>query len=66
MSIDLLFGCIHYLFYFLYLFSFLFAGCFDPEKTVSGVGWLKALRETKEFGVGSFVYRKRRPFNPGR
>eukprot|EP00008_Paramoeba_atlantica_P006976 CAMPEP_0201488660 /NCGR_PEP_ID=MMETSP0151_2-20130828/19299_1 /ASSEMBLY_ACC=CAM_ASM_000257 /TAXON_ID=200890 /ORGANISM="Paramoeba atlantica, Strain 621/1 / CCAP 1560/9" /LENGTH=538 /DNA_ID=CAMNT_0047873993 /DNA_START=43 /DNA_END=1659 /DNA_ORIENTATION=- len=41
-------------------------GLFDPTETAAGVGWLRALRETKEFGVGSFVYRRRRPFHPAR
>ena len=39
---------------------------FDAVQTSDGVGWLRALRETKDFGVDSFVYRRRRPFHPQR
>ena len=39
---------------------------FNPVKTIEGIGWLRALRETKEYGVGSFVFHRRRPFHPGR
>ena len=41
-------------------------GRFDAVKTAAGIGWLKALRETNDFGVNSFVYRRRRPFHPAR
>lgn len=44
---------------------------FDFEKASQGAGWIKELNEehtpeTEEFGISSFVYRRRRPFHPER
>ncbi|KAL9653243.1 hypothetical protein ABK040_010950 [Willaertia magna] len=41
---------------------------FDFDKAASNPGWLKEIRgthvpETKEYGISSFVYRRRKPFN---
>ncbi|WPK11681.1 GTP-binding protein [Lysinibacillus louembei] len=44
---------------------------FDFDKASQGAGWIKELNEehvpeTEEYGISSFVYRRRRPFHPQR
>jgi len=46
-------------------------GLFDFEKASQAAGWIKELNEehtpeTEEFGISSFVYRRRKPFHPER
>ncbi|SEN75287.1 GTP-binding protein [Lihuaxuella thermophila] len=47
-------------------------GLFDFEKASQSAGWLQELQkgehtpETEEYGISSFVYRRRRPFHPER
>lgn len=46
-------------------------GLFDMEKASASAGWLQELNrehrpETEAFGIGSFVFRARRPFHPQR
>ncbi|RSD25903.1 GTP-binding protein [Mesobacillus subterraneus] len=46
-------------------------GLFDFEEASQGAGWIKELNEehipeTEEYGISSFVYRRKRPFHPER
>ncbi|HZG86890.1 GTP-binding protein [Paenibacillus sp.] len=50
----------------------LHTGLFDFESASRSAGWIRELNapahtpETEEYGIGSFVYRRRRPFHPKR
>jgi len=51
--------------------SLIDTGRFDPARARMAAGWQKALAgehvpESEEFGIGSFVWRARRPLHPGR
>ncbi|WP_078379296.1 GTP-binding protein [Sutcliffiella halmapala] len=53
------------------LHSILHTNLFDFEKASQGAGWIKELNEehipeTEEYGISSFVYRRRKPFHPER
>ena len=46
-------------------------GIFDFEKAEASAGWIKELEnehipETEEYGIGSFVFRRKEPFHPER
>lgn len=47
-------------------------GLFDFERASTSAGWIKELEkeshtpETEEYGISSFVFRRREPFHPGR
>ena len=46
-------------------------GLFDFEKAEASAGWIKELEnehvpETEEYGIGSFVFRSKKPFHPER
>ncbi|MBY0123706.1 GTP-binding protein [Bacillus sp. S/N-304-OC-R1] len=62
--IDSIFGCVE-------LNEILDTNLFDFEEASQGAGWMKELNEehipeTEEYGISSFVYRRRRPFHPER
>ncbi|MEL6485334.1 MAG: GTP-binding protein, partial [Bacteroidota bacterium] len=50
----------------------LHTGLFDFEEAEQSAGWIEELKkeehtpETEEYGIGSFVYRSKRPFDPDR
>ncbi|RXK86020.1 GTP-binding protein [Filimonas effusa] len=54
------------------LHDILHTGLFDFETTSQSAGWIEELNkayhtpETEEYGIGSFVFRSRRPFHPER
>lgn len=53
------------------LSNILNTGLFDFDKASQGAGWIKELNEehtpeTEEYGISSFVYKRRRPFHPER
>ncbi len=46
-------------------------GLFDYEKAEASAGWIKELEnehtpETEEYGIGSFVFKSKKPFHPDR
>lgn len=46
-------------------------GLFDYEKAEASAGWIKELEnehtpETQEYGIGSFVFKSKKPFHPDR
>ncbi|WP_010136427.1 GTP-binding protein [Ochrovirga pacifica] len=46
-------------------------GLFDYEKAEASAGWIKELEnehtpETEEYGIGSFVFKSKKPFHPAR
>ncbi len=54
-----------------HLAEILHTNLFDFEKASQGAGWIKELNEehtpeTEEYGISSFVYRRKRPFHPER
>lgn len=51
--------------------SVLNTGLFDYEKAEASAGWIKELEndhvpETEEYGIGSFVFKTKKPFHPER
>ncbi len=51
--------------------SVLNTGLFDYEKAEASAGWIKELEnehvpETEEYGISSFVFRRKKPFHPDR
>ena len=51
--------------------SIINTGLFDYEKVEASAGWIKELEsehvpETEEYGIGSFVFRSKKPFHPER
>lgn len=53
------------------LTAILNTGLFDFEKASQAAGWIKELNEehtpeTEEYGISSFVYRRKKPFHPER
>ncbi len=53
------------------LSKLLHRGMFDFDEASTGAGWIRELEnehipETEEYGISSFVYRRKRPFHPER